>query len=277
MRSAESWDERSDRTCFDTLVSRDLIKLTNMKAWQLVVIVVVWLAVLASSFHGFPPCSWQFAAFLAQISVMLLFITYVTAIRMQKLNAEDPEMAARAPIDWLAHGLFKYPLIAFAAGFLGGLLGLGGGIVLGPVLLEVGMHSEAVQATTAVFVFLSSSLATIQFARLGQTVWHYAVWYGFVAVSGTILGQWICEVYVRKRGKYSLITLSIAGVLLASLSALLFIGIGQVMEDMYMGREMGFSWKNLCNGGSKIVSWDLAPADHWPSDLERWETDKDFR
>merc|ERR1719277_2571798 len=108
-------------------------------------------------------------------------------------------------LDWTGgtegfQGTLKFPLAAFGAGFLGGLLGLGGGIIMSPVLIEVGMHSEAVQATTAVFVFLSSSLATIQFARLHQHVWHYALWYGGVTVVATMLGQYLCDVYVRKRG-----------------------------------------------------------------------------
>merc|ERR1719277_289393 len=155
-------------------------------------------------------------------------------------------------LDWTGgasgiQGILKYPMAAFGAGFLGGLLGLGGGIIMSPVLVEVGMHSEAVQATTALFVFLSSSLATIQFARLKLHVWHYVLWYGSVCVLATILGQHLCDIYVRKNKRYSLITLAISGVLLASLSALLFIGVGQVFEDFYMGRQMWFATERLCN------------------------------
>merc|ERR1719444_452809 len=106
------------------------------------------------------------------------------------------------------------PAVALGAGFLGGLLGLGGGVIVGPVLLELGMHSEAVQATTAAFVFLSSSLATVQFALLSQHIWHYALWYGLIVGFATILGQYVCTEVVQKRKRYSAITLSIAGVLL---------------------------------------------------------------
>ena len=51
----------------------------------------------------------------------------------------------------------------------------------------------------------------IQFARLGQHVWHYTIWYGAVCTLATILGQYLCDEYVRKRGMYSLITLAITG------------------------------------------------------------------
>jgi len=267
---------RGSRDCFDDLVSSDFLELTNMKAWQVILTVVVWLAMLASSFHGLPVCSWKFAAFLAQLAAVLVFCTYVAACRIQRATAADNDQGdlspSKAPIDWTASGLWHFPSAAFAAGFLGGLLGLGGGIIMSPVLIEVGMHSEAVQATTAVFVFLSSSLATIQFMRLQQHVWHYAVWYGTVTIVATMCGQYLCDVYVRKQGRYSIITLAIAGVLFSSLAALLVIGVGQVTEDLYMGRQMWFSTEHLCNkGGSGIVAVDIMPTERWPSDLTRWK------
>merc|ERR1719235_1542196 len=139
-------------------------------------------------------------------------------------------------------------MIAFGGGALGGLLGLGGGVIMSPVLLEVGMHSESVQATTAVIVFLSSSLATIQFALMNQIVWHYALWYSSITIIATLLGQRLCEVYVRRTGRYSLITLSIAGVLLFSLVALSIVGTQQVYQDIKYGQQMWWSTARLCAG-----------------------------
>merc|ERR1719326_1321517 len=183
-----------------------------------------------------------------------------------------PEKTAK-PLDWThpSHnifGAFTYPAVAFGGGFLGGLLGLGGGVIMSPVLLEVGMHSESVQATTAVIVFLSSSLATIQFALLSQIVWHYALWYSCITIVATILGQHLCEVYVRRTGRYSLITLSIAGVLLFSLVALSIVGTQQVIEDVKYGQQMWWSTARLCSGGRLgILDVDVTPAQAWPSDM----------
>jgi len=205
--------------------------------------------------------------------LLLLFFTFLAGKRIQRVAQEAGEAGGpgKGPFDWTAKGPLHFPMVAFGAGFLGGLLGIGGGMIMSPVLVEVGMHSEAVQATTAVFVFLSSSLATIQFARLKQHVWHYVVWYGSVTIVATMVGQHLCDIYVRKHKRYSLITLAICGVLLASLSALLFIGIGQVIEDLYMGRQMWFALERLCNKNSMgILAVDVAPADSWPSDLPRW-------
>lgn len=254
-------------------VSDDFLELTNAKSWQVILTVLIWMVMLASSFHGIPVCTQSFLIFLLQLAAFLLVATFVAARKIHNdaeaagLQSPRRTQLKNGPVDW-TQGMLKYPFYAWLAGFLGGLLGLGGGIIMSPVLVEVGMHSEAVQATTALFVFLSSSLATIQFARLHQHVWHYALWYGFICVTATMLGQHLCETYVRKRKRYSFITLAIAGVLLCSLLALSVIGSLQVAEDIYLGRQMGFSTSSLCNrAGTGIVAVDIVPASPWPEDL----------
>lgn len=248
------------------------VQLTKAHSLQVVGLVMIWMLMLASSFHGLPACSWKFLAFLVFLAAVLVACTSAAGrvIVRQGLASELP-----MPIAWVSGGdlwsCMRVPLVAFGTGLLGGGLGIGGGVILGPVLLEMGMHSEAVQATTAVFVFLSSSLATIQFAILSQHIWHYALWYSSAAVLATLVGQQFCAVLVRKRGRYSLITFAIAGILLASLAALMVVGARRSVEDFRLGRQMWFSSARLCNsGGLGIVSVDLVPAQAWPRDLPPW-------
>lgn len=248
------------------------LELTNKKAWQLIGVVTVWLLMLCSSGHGIAVCSGRFAVFLAFLSLLLLGCTAMAARRI----ANEAEEEDAGGIRWVSRdnlwAFVKFPSIGFGAGFLGGLLGLGGGIIMSPVLLEVGMHSEAVQATTAVFVLLSSSLASIQFAVMGQHVWDYVLWYCIVTVLATLLGQHLCEVFVRKSGRYSLITLAIAGVLGASLLGLLIVGTKRVGEDLALGRQMWFSAKRLCSsGGLGIVVVDVLPAQEYPAEFPSWD------
>merc|ERR1719162_977904 len=224
-----------------------------------------------ASFHGLSACTWQFGVFFATLAVLLFLCTVVTT----KWIITRPDRAPKA-LDWADPsaandhilGIYHYPGLAFGGGALGGLLGLGGGVIMSPVLLEVGMHSESVQATTAVIVFLSSSIATIQFALVNQIVWHYALWYSCVTIIATCVGQHLCEVYVRRTGRYSIITLSIAGVLLFSLIALFCVGIQQVSEDIKYGQQMWWSTARLCAGGRLgILDVDVTPAQAWPSDM----------
>jgi len=255
----EEWDQRG---YFSAITN-----ITTPKHAHLIGILFVWFAMFVASFHGLSACTWQFGVFFAALAGLLMFCTVVAV----KYIITRPEPTSK-PIDWAAAsgalGRFTYPAVAFGGGALGGLLGLGGGVIMSPVLLEVGMHSESVQATTAVIVFLSSSIATIQFALVNQIVWHYALWYSCVTIIATCVGQHLCEVYVRRTGRYSIITLSIAGVLLFSLIALFCVGIQQVSEDIKYGQQMWWSTARLCAGGRLgILDVDVTPAQAWPSDI----------
>lgn len=240
----------------------EVVELTNRNLYQVLGFLSLFAAMLALSFHGYRACSWSFAVLLVVMGIALVGATFLfSEYIVRESEHEEPR-----PIAWANDPTGKnsvltrmrYPGMSFAAGFLGGMLGLGGGIVMSPVLIEVGMHSEAVQATTVMFVFVSSSLATIQYLVIGLHVWDYALWYSAMGVSAALLGQWLCNVYVRPNKRYSFITLSIAGVLILSLFALSIVGVMQVWQDIQTGAPMGFTMAKLCAGsGSSITTMDV--------------------
>lgn len=233
----------------------EVVDIASKKHTHFIGIVFVWLLMFMASFHGLSPCTTHFIFFMSALACLLVLCTFIV-VKHVIPQPESSRFGRKAvdEVDWLNQdmgcgglGLLTYPLLAFGGGVLGGLLGLGGGIIMSPVLLEVGMHSESVQATTAMIVFLSSSLATIQFALLSQIVWHYALWYSLITVLATFLGQYLCERYVRKTGRYSFITLAIAAVLGFSLISLAFVGSRQVYEDVKYGQQMWWSTAGLCS------------------------------
>lgn len=225
-------------------------ELVAAKSEQVAGVMACWLIMMASNMHGLPACSMRYVLFLC---IMAGLLTLFAVFMKQRLHSTSH----LNPVDWLSstkdRSSFAYPLVALGTGFLGSMLGLGGGILLSPVLMEAGVHAEAVQATTAAFVFLSSSIATIQYLMMGQIVWHYAVWYGGIAVVSTVIGQYLCEVYIRKQKRYSLITLAVAAVLFLSLVCLLSVGTGKVYDDYEMGRPYFFTSEKLCDAGKGTV------------------------
>lgn len=255
----------------------EVVELTSDNSRQVCGILLVWSLLLLFSFHRLSPCSWWFLVVIAGLATLLVGIT--VAMKWWVLNTgrtpkpidwtkpiDRTSASSQSPLYWT-----RYPLIAFCAGLLGGLLGLGGGIIMSPVLVQVGMQSEAVQATTSVIVFLSSSIATIQFAVLDSYVWHYVIWYCAIAVVATLFGQRMCAAYLQRTGKTSVITISIAIVLLFSLMALSVAGVLHTVEDVQYGRQLWFSSKQLCRGGSHGIQ--VTPAQAWPQDVPAWDLD----
>ena len=79
-------------------------------------------------------------------------------------------------------------LLGFAAGILGSMIGLGGGIVVVPVLTFLGFP-PTVAASNSLFAALSNSIAsTISYSRQKRIEYFLGLKLGLLAIPGTILG-----------------------------------------------------------------------------------------
>mmetsp|Transcript_7599 Transcript_7599/g.16336 ORF Transcript_7599/g.16336 Transcript_7599/m.16336 type:complete len:568 (+) Transcript_7599:131-1834(+) len=231
------------------------VKLAYANRYQIGTVMFIWILAFASNFFTFAsgPCTPEYAIQLFVVFLVFVGMTIATGYVLRG-NSEPEAARGEKPVkkyvvDWAGPYIMMYPVISCIAGFLGGLVGIGGGIVFGPVLLELGLHSEAVQATSAVFVLLSSSIATVQFALLGHIMYQYVLWYGMVAVAGTILGQICTEYFLRLTGRSSIIILSIAVSLGVSMLLTAWIGVLDALRDYVTGAYMGLNVDRLCNGG----------------------------
>jgi len=78
--------------------------------------------------------------------------------------------------------------LGFAAGILGSMIGLGGGIIVVPVLTFLGFP-PTVAASNSLFAALSNSIAsTISYSRQKRIEYFLGLKLGLLAVPGTILG-----------------------------------------------------------------------------------------
>ncbi len=77
------------------------------------------------------------------------------------------------------------------AGFLGGLLGVGGGAVLSPSLMMIGYKPKEVATTTSVVVPASSLSGLLTYAGMGGFDWSLALWVALPALAGGWLGAHI--------------------------------------------------------------------------------------
>ena len=66
-------------------------------------------------------------------------------------------------IKWSVKILIFYPIYALICGMMAGLLGIGGGLVIGPLLLDLGLHPIVSSATCNFLVLFISSQSSVQF------------------------------------------------------------------------------------------------------------------
>ncbi|MDA8424856.1 MAG: sulfite exporter TauE/SafE family protein [Treponema sp.] len=89
--------------------------------------------------------------------------------------------------------------VGAVAGFLGGLLGVGGGNFILPVLNGIGMETKMAAATTAVIVLFSSLsgfLGHMTVAKLDPVFLTVA---GVAAAGGSLLGAWMMKKKISSR------------------------------------------------------------------------------
>jgi len=129
---------------------------------------------------------------------------------------------------------------SFAAGLLAGLLGIGGGMVFGPLMLEFKMLPEVAAATSSFMILFTSVAAIIQFAILDRLIPDYSIWFALLGFVSSLLGQFVLTRVVKKYRKTSLIVLCVAVVIALSTVLLVTIGIMNIVEDIRAGLSFGF-------------------------------------
>merc|ERR1719311_1803762 len=202
-----------------------------------------WLAFLLMNLLKQPNCSPMYCLHKAAMLLICAIFTYIGA---RQISGREANNAEEGLIQWTSQTKWLYPLYAAVAGFLGGFLGIGGGIVMSPLLLELGLVPEANQATSAMFVFLSSSLATMQFVLAGAAMPQYVAWFTAWVTVSTFVGQTGIDYLLRKYKRSSIIILSIAGIIAGSLVMMSMIGFYEVYNDIQRGANMGLKPHNLC-------------------------------
>eukprot|EP00904_Undaria_pinnatifida_P001642 jgi/Undpi1/11479/HiC_scaffold_30.g13776.m1 len=152
-------------------------------------------------------------------------------------------------VEWNPTNTLKYPGICCFAGFFAGMFGVGGGIVKGPLMLEMGVHPGVAAATSAVMILYTSFTATTSFVVFGLLKADYALPLFFLGLAATAVGQYATDYLVRKFQRPSFIILSIGSVV--ALSAL-FMGINGASNLITAAIEgaSASSESSICSAGA---------------------------
>jgi len=174
------------------------------------------------------------------LSVFLVLLTAITIYLVQDSRKHGDAGEARAgwlsrvkappytafqTLDQIHLSIPALTTMGLGLGFLTGLLGIGGGVVLVPALLYVvGMPMHAASATSLAMVWLTSFLATITHTRLGNTDLALAI---PLLVGGTLGVQVGAALCIRLRARllkryFSLVVLAAALIVAIKLVGLLF-------------------------------------------------------
>ncbi|KAI4316147.1 hypothetical protein L6164_024154 [Bauhinia variegata] len=144
--------------------------------------------------------------------------------------------------------LIIYCTFGVLAGIVGGLLGLGGGFIMGPLFLELGVPPQVSSATATFAMTFSSSMSVVEYYLLKRFPVPYAVYLTGVATFAALVGQHAVRKLIILFGRASLIIFILAFTIFVSAVSLGGIGVLDMIHKIQKNEYMGF--EDLCKYGS---------------------------
>ena len=125
-----------------------------------------------------------FVLFLAFAGSMMLF--YSPKNKSEVSSSKDRELKAGIGL-------------GIGAGYLGGLLGVGGGNFIVPALVWLGFDPKNASATTAFIVVFASLSGFFGHAALGNINWNLLLLSAIGSIAGALMGSWLMHKKLEAR------------------------------------------------------------------------------
>ncbi|CAK9220269.1 unnamed protein product [Sphagnum troendelagicum] len=229
--------------------------LQNNVQWKSMgLLFLVWLVFLILQIlkNGVATCSvWYWVVNCAQIPVALgvtgfqALCLYRTSQIASQTNSEVDLDYTLTDLNWGVGKLVIYAGSAVGTGTMGGLLGVGGGTIIGPFLLELGLPPEVSSATATFVMLFSASMSVVEYSLLGRLPRDQAIFLTTIAVIGAFWGQSMVHQVIHTSGKTSIIIFVLAICIAFSAVVLGLQGLIKVYGEWQTGAYMGF--ENLCS------------------------------
>lgn len=201
-------------------------------------LVLVWMAIMAlvigKSYTDLCSPVWWALTFSAAIG--LATYAYFFA---KKLGGEVSDK------DGLDYAQLAVPLLirSLFAGCLAAMCGIGGGMVMGPVLVQLKVPPPVSAATTATTLLVLSSSTAVVFLMNGVMPHDYSPYLCCCTASGALTGKILIGRWVRRTGKQSVIVWCLAVITVSS--TILMGGLG-TYRVATKGRET-LQFRSLCH------------------------------
>ncbi|OAY26674.1 sulfite exporter TauE/SafE family protein 3 [Manihot esculenta] len=219
--------------------------LENVYWKELGLLVFVWVSFLALQIakNHMSACSteyWIVNLLQIPVSVGVTLYEAVSLYKGRRIIASKGE----AGTNFKVHQLVLYSACGVLAGVVGGLLGLGGGFIMGPLFLELGIPPQVSSATATFAMTFSSSMSVVEYYLLKRFPVPYALYFVAVATFAALIGQHIVRRLIIMFGRASLIIFILAFTIFVSAISLGGVGISNMIWKIEHHEYMGF--ENLC-------------------------------
>lgn len=151
-----------------------------------------------------------------QVIMLLVIVCFVAWERAMILSRRSQGTAVHSDIEWDERSTIRYPVLSTLAGVVAGLFGIGGGIVMGPLMLEMGVQAQVAAATSAAMILYTSATASFGYLCFGRLLPDYSLVGLLLGFGATLIGQTAMTVLLHRHQRPSYIAYCIGTVVAIS-------------------------------------------------------------
>jgi uncharacterized membrane protein YfcA len=199
-------------------------------------------------------CSWEvWTMFGVQVALMIacsaIFIWFheheapikhshhTAQIALSNEEREDEE-GEEEDDDWKPSKLALIWLLTLILGTLSGTVGLGGGVLMSPLLLELHVHPQTAAATSTFMTLFASTTATVSFGLDDRLNLQYMALYAPLCCVGGFFGVFILTGLIRKYKFTSVVSLMVGTLVFVSAILLICFALRESIEDIVNGQPL---------------------------------------
>jgi len=194
-----------------------------------------------SSLVGIPFCSIGFWGVYAAIPVVQMsFSAFFGYSEIHRTDINDSVALQRssskalldyAEVVWNWANVARYMIYAFVCGLLAGCLGIGGGLVLSPLLLELGFYPAVASGISGMAVLVTSTSALFAYGLADRVYWQFVIVLMPLTFISTMIGKVLIDRYAERNNKQSAIIWSVAIFLVLCLVMLTSRGLVELAQN----------------------------------------------
>jgi len=125
----------------------------------------------------------------------------------------------------------KIGMLSVLTGIAAGLLGLGGGMIMSPILLQLGMEPQILAATVGFFVVQTSFVTLFQSFYVGDVTGKETLFFMTVAFLGSIGVSMILNYFIKKYKRPSIMLFALTSVIFLSLVVMPGFGVYKSIDN----------------------------------------------
>ena len=127
---------------------------------------------------------------------------------------------------------------AIGAGVAAGLLGIGGGMIIGPIFVALELQPQVGTATTGFMVLFTALGGAIKYLTLGKLPWRFFLWFGGLGALGGQTGQRLIAKLIKRTGRPSYVVFILGGIIGAAVVIMTIFGVLKAVEEARCGVDI---------------------------------------